>query len=127
MEERYDDKEFIIDKYYEELSNLPKCRNSAKLLRKTFNNLESKLRSLEPLGETVESKHMVAIIKSKVKVKLEESRMGEWTVQSIRTRIRKLIVAREKSEENWESLGDNNAPDYGDYSVYYCQITNAPS
>ena len=120
LEERYDDKEFIIHKYYEELSNLPKCRNSTQLLRKTFNNLETKLRSLESLGETVENKHMVAIIKNKFptdfNLKLEESRMGEWTLQSLRITIRKLIVTREKSEESWESLGDNNVPDSEDYS-----------
>ena len=111
LEERYDDKEFIIHTYYEELSKIPKSKNTTWQLRKTFNTIETQLRSLESLGENVENRHIVAIIKSKfpseINLKLEESREGEWTVNNLRVRIKKLIVAREKSEECGKKTQDD--------------------
>ena len=53
---------------------------------------------------------MVAIIKSKYptefNLKLEESREGEWTVNNLPIKIRRLIVAREKSEESWKKSSE---------------------
>ena len=84
---------------------MTRCKNSTNQLRRTFNNLETQLRSLESLGENTENKYMVALILSKFptefNLKLEESRENEWTVKDLRTKVRRLIVAREKSEEIW--------------------------
>ena len=100
LKERYDDKEFIIHSYYEALSNLQKSKNSTQQLRCTFNFIETQLRSLESLGESIQNNHLVAIIKSKLpaelNLKLEEIREGDWTVNILRKTINKLIVAREK-------------------------------
>ena len=58
------------------------------------------------MGENVENKHMVAIIKSKfpteINLKLDEFQKGQWTVHILCMKIRRLIVAREKSEEIWK-------------------------
>ena len=107
LEEIYDDKEFIIHSYYETLSDMQKSKNSTVQLRQTLNLIETQLRSLEALGEDVENKHVVAIIKNKFpsefNLKLEETREEEWTVAVLRKKIRKLIVAREKSEQSWKA------------------------
>ena len=53
------------------------------------------------MGENVETKHLIALIKSKlpedVNIKLEESKDGEWTVTSLRKAINRFISAREIS------------------------------
>ena len=91
LEERYDDQEFIIHSLYELLTNLIKCSNITADLRKTFNTVETHLRSLQSLGETVENKHLVSLIKTKfpreINLKLEETREGdgEWTVAALRS------------------------------------------
>ena len=62
----------------------------------------------------------MAIIKSKLptelNLKLEETREGRLTGTDLRERIRKLIVARERSEESWKSLDDGNIDEADDYS-----------
>ena len=73
-------------------------------MRKTYNTMETQLRSLESLGENISNHYMVATIKSKfpeeLNLKLEESRVDEWTAETLRKAINKLITARERSEES---------------------------
>ena len=61
----------------------------------------------------------MAIIKSKLptelNLKLEETQ-GQWTVTDLSERIRKLIAARERSEESWKALDDGNIDEADDYS-----------
>ena len=103
MKEKYDDKEYIIHNHYEILTNLPRCSNATHQLRKSFNTIETQLRSLQSLGENTENKHLVALVKSKlpqpINQKLEENKTGEWTLENFRKAIHKLILAREKTEE----------------------------
>ena len=111
LKDRYDDTEFIIHSHYEALSQIPRCRNTTDELRQTFNFLETKIRSLESLGENTENKQIVALIKSKFprefNLKLEEIRDAEWTVAILRNKIHKLIVAREKSGESLSFMQDD--------------------
>ena len=103
LKERYDDKEYIIHKHYAALSSTRRCSNSTRDLRQTFNFLETQIRSLEGMGESIENSYLVALIKEKMpgefNVKLEETREGNWTVALLRKTINKLILAREKSED----------------------------
>ena len=101
LKERYENTEYIIHQYYSALSTLPKSSSDILTLRKTYNFIESQIRSLSSMGENIESKHLVAIIKSKLpdelNIKLEESKTGDWTVSVLRKAIEKFIVARERS------------------------------
>ena len=108
LKDRFDKTEFIIHEYYNELSKIPRCRNKTSELRKSFNFIETRLRSLESIGEDVENNHIVSLIKSKLpeemNLKLEESRgEGDWTVKRLREVTSKLIFARERSEDKSES------------------------
>ena len=112
LKERYDDREFIIHRHYETLSELPRSKNTTEELRQMFNTLETRIRSLESLGEHVENKQIVALVKSKFpaefNLKLEETRDGEWNVATLRKTIHKLIVAREKAGEISQSMEDGS-------------------
>ena len=117
LKERYDDKEFIIHNHYEALSNLPRSTNVTQQLRKSFNVIETQLRSLKSMDENIESKHLISLVKSKLPQemnrKLEEDRTGEWTMEMLRKSIHKLILAREKTEEDvplW--LGNDDQMEY---------------
>ena len=103
LKERYDDETYIIHTHYTKLSNLERSDNSTKGMRKTFNIMETQLRSLESLGENVSNHYMVATIKSKfseeLNLKLEETRVDEWTTGTLRKAVNRMITARERSEE----------------------------
>ena len=62
------------------------------------------------MGGNVENRYIVALIKGKLpeefKLKLEESREGDWTLAKLRKSISKLIVARERSESSCSRFDD---------------------
>ena len=70
----------------------------------TFNFLEAQIRSLEALGENIENNYIISLMKSKFPAefnqKLEETHEGVWTRKSLQKIIGRLIVAREKSEND---------------------------
>ena len=89
------------------------------VLRQTMNNIDVHMRSLESMGENVENKHMVMLIKSKfpanLNLKLEESRSGaHWSVEKLRKDIQKLILAREKTELIGAASSSNTNDDMTD-------------
>ena len=108
---RYDDKKYIIQSQYTSLSNLMKSTNATKELQKTFNLIETQLRSLESMGEQIEDNYVISIIKSKLpnsfNLKLEESIIREWTADSLRKSINKLLLVRERSEYSFDYSADN--------------------
>ena len=119
LKERYDDKEFIIHNHYEALTNLQTSTGNTGVLRQTMNNIDVHMRSLESMGENVENKHMVMLIKSKfpanLNLKLEESRSGaHWSVEKLRKDIQKLILAREKTELIGAASSSNTNDDMTD-------------
>ena len=100
---RYDDKEYVIQTYYSSLSEINKATNLTSELRRTFNLIETLLRSLESMGESVNNNYIISLIESKLPSKmnqrLEEVKEDEWNVSSLRKMINKLITARERSED----------------------------
>ena len=103
LQDRYNDKEFILHSNYDKLAALPRAGNTTQDLRRTFNSIETSLRSLEALGETVETNQLISMVKSKFPMvfhlKLEEVvRVGDWTMADLRKTITRLIVARERTE-----------------------------
>ena len=63
------------------------------------------------MGEQIENNYVISIIKSKLpnsfNLKLEESRIGEWTADSLRKSINKFLLARERSEDSFDYSADN--------------------
>ena len=116
LQERYDDKEQIIHNHYMMLSNSPRCRNTTKDLRLTFNFLEAQTHSLEALGENIESNYIISLMKLKVpgefNQKLKETHEGRWTRASLRKATGRLIVAREKSESDVIGYEHFEEPEY---------------
>ena len=110
LKSRYDDKGYIIQSYYENLSSMTKSTNATSDLRKKINLIETQLRSLESMGEQIENNYIVSLIKSKLpanfNLKLEESKSGDWTVKNLRESINKLIAAKERSEEYPDNFGN---------------------
>ena len=117
LRERYENKEHIIHQHYHSLSKIPKSRSNVNELRRTFDYIETKIRALHSMGENVETKHLIALIKSKlpedVNIKLEESKDGEWTVTSLRKAINRFISAREISYDYCSV----DSPTYFDFIV----------
>ena len=98
LRKRYEDKEGIIHKHYNRISNVKRSPNIIHDLRRTLNTIETQLRQLSSLGENTESKFVVATVKKKFPesfiLKLEENRDGEWTTVSLMHSIEKLVTAR---------------------------------
>ena len=104
LKERYDDKPYIVSSHYSTLAKIKQSTNETTELRRTFNHIETHLRSLSSLGEVIENNYLICQIKAKLpeelNLKLEELRTeDEWTTASLRKHINKLITARERSEE----------------------------
>ena len=62
------------------------------------------------MGEQIENNYIVSLVKSKLpanfNLKLEESKSGDWTVKNLQESINKLIVAKERSEEYPDNVGN---------------------
>ena len=116
LKDRYDDTEYIIHNHYTILSKISRCSNATYELRKTFNLLEAQIRSLQSLGEDVNNNYMISLVKSKLpeafNLRLEEIRNENWTLTLLRKSINKLILAREKSEQNVVQALDGDVIDY---------------
>ena len=112
LKERYDDSEHIIHHHYKILSEIPRCVDETTELRKTINLLESQIRSLQSMGESVDNNHMISLFMSKlpetINLRLEETRYTKWTLQLLRKAVNKLVIAREKSEETDVSVKTNS-------------------
>ena len=62
LKARYDDKEYVIQTYYSSLSEINKATNLTSELRRTFNLIETLLRSLESMGESVNNNYIISLI-----------------------------------------------------------------
>ena len=65
LEERYDGKQFIIHSHYEAMTNMSRSNKSTNNLRRTFNQIETHIRSLESMNEVIENNQLVSLVKSK--------------------------------------------------------------
>jgi len=87
LEERYRQNEVNIKAHYTSLMDLPVSSSQTSALRKNFYLIEKHLRSLEALGENIESKILVSLIMAKlpkdVLIHLTDQKNDgdEWKVQ----------------------------------------------
>jgi len=66
LEERYGQNEVIINAHYTSLMDLPVSSSQTSALRKNYDLIEKHLRSLEALGENIESKILASLIMAKL-------------------------------------------------------------
>ena len=101
LKERYGKKQLIINAHYSKLKEMPVSPTYYEKLQSTYDNIEKHLRSLEALGEQVESNLMMSLIQSKfpkhVLARLEEYKNSDepWTVKNLRKELKKYITAQE--------------------------------
>lgn len=94
----------MMDAHYSALMDLPVSLNVTTKLRASYEMIEKHLRSLKALGENVDQPHFVVLIKSKlpnmVISRMEEYKDMEekWTVENIRTALKRYICAQEVGE-----------------------------
>jgi len=101
LKECYGQNEVIINIHYTSLMDLPASSSQTLALRKNYDVIEKHLRSLEALGEDIESKMLVSLIMAKlpkeVLIHLTEQKNDddECTVQLLRDQLHRYISNRE--------------------------------
>ena len=104
LKERYGQNEVIINVHYTSLMDLPVSSGQTSALRKNYDLIERHLRSLEALGENIESKILVSLIMAKlpkdVRIHLTDQKNDgdEWTVQLLRDQLHRYISNRENAD-----------------------------
>ena len=105
LKERYGRKQILIDTHYAQLINLLIAMNKTLSLRTYFDVTEKHLRALQSLGEKIEQKQLLSMIKSKLPrniiSKLEEQKdeNDEWTVETLRKRLKRYIIEQEAGDQ----------------------------
>jgi hypothetical protein len=92
LKERFGQSQMIIDSHYISLADIKQAVNQTKKIRYVADVIEQHLNYLEALGEDVNHRHLIALIKSKlppvVVVRLEEQRNDDdWDTTTWRQKI----------------------------------------
>ena len=102
--DRYGRKQISIDAHYAQMMNLPIATYKTSSLRSFYDTTEKHLRALKALGEDINQKQILSMIKSKlprnVITRMEEFKddKEEWSVESFRKRLQKIINAQEAGD-----------------------------
>lgn len=103
LKDRYGQNEVIINVHYTSLMDLTACSSQTSALRKNYELIEKRLRSLEALGEDIERKMLVSIMAKLPKDVLihltdQKNDGDEWTVQLLRDQLHSYISNRENAD-----------------------------
>ena len=104
LKERYGNTELIIENHYSQLSDMSPASDKTSELRRVFDTVEQHLRSLEALGEDIEQKHHITVIKRKFPFAVirhieQQKEVDEiWSVKKLRDALRKYIMTNEIAE-----------------------------
>ena len=104
MQKRFGQNEIIINVHYTSLTDLPASTSHTSALRTSYDTIEKHLRSLQALGEDVNTKMLVSLIMSKlpkdVITHLTDHKVDdqEWSVQLLRDKLHRYITNRENAE-----------------------------
>ena len=103
LKEHCGQNEVIISIHYTSLMDLPASSRQTSALCENYDLIEKHLRSLEALGEHIESKMLVSLIMSKlpkdVVIHLTDQKNDgdKWTVQLLRDQLHRYISDRENA------------------------------
>ena len=104
LQKRFGQNEIIINAHYTSLMDLPASTCHTSALRTSYDTIEKHLRSLQALGEDVNTKMLVSLIMSKlpkdVITHLTDHKVDdqEWPVQLLRDKLHRYITNRENAE-----------------------------
>ena len=104
LQKRFGQNEIIINAHYTSLMDLPASSSHTSTLRTSYDTIEKHLRSLQALGEDVNTKMLVSLIMSKlpkdVITNLTDQKTDdqEWSVQLLRDKLHRYITNRENAE-----------------------------
>ena len=114
LHERYGKRHLLIQAHYARLKEIPTASPYYDKLRQTTDEIEKHIRSLESLGETIESNLMVSLIVSKlplsviIKLKEYKSDNQPWTVKHLREELTKYMDIQEEGEKLTQLNKNNN-------------------
>ena len=104
LDDRFNDKEFVLHHNLREVMNLTPAHNNPSSLRLMFDKLESHLRCLEELKQDINTNVFIFIIKSKIpedimrQLNLQKGNKIEWSVKILRESLNNYIHAMETAE-----------------------------
>ena len=104
LQKRFGQNEIIINAHYTSLMDMPASSSSTSALRTRYDSIEKHLRSLQALGEDVNTKMLVSLIMTKLPKDVitpltDHKEVGqEWTVQLLRDKLHRFITNRENAE-----------------------------
>ncbi|XP_071123871.1 uncharacterized protein [Mytilus edulis] len=105
LEERFGNKQDVIDIHYNQLINLPTPSNKISSLRDFIDKFNRHTRSLEVLKQDVNQDVFVSIIRSKLpedvllQLEIQKGAKAKWKISSLCEKLQDYVVAREKSDK----------------------------
>lgn len=111
--ERFGNKQEVVDIHYKELVNVQSPTVKVENLRKFLDTIEKHLRSLEMLGESVDQKVFVSLIRSKLpeevlrQLEFNKGAKKDWSIETLRQHLKDYVVACEKANKKEEESVDS--------------------
>ena len=116
LNDRYGNKQEIVDLHYKEMMNTPSPSNKVAALRAFQDTTEKHLRSLEVLGENIDQHVFVSMIRTKLpedvlrQLEINKGAKVEWSLGNLRQQLEDYIVACERAaKRNMEHAPSNKA------------------
>ena len=104
LQKRFGQNKIIINAHYTSLMDMPASSSSTSALRTRYDSMEKHLRSLQALGEDVNTNVLDSLIMTKLPKDVitpltDHKEDGqEWTVQLLRDKLHRFITNRENAE-----------------------------
>ena len=104
LQKRFGQSEIIINAHYTSLMDLPASTCHTSALRTSYDTIEKHLRSLQALGEDLNTRMLVSLIMSKLRkdaiTHLTDHKVDdqEWSVQLLRDMLHRYITNCENAE-----------------------------
>ena len=89
LRKRFGDLQTVIDAHYSGLSHLPRSSFQVHQLRQTYDSMENHIRSLQAIGENIENRQLVSVIKEKMpfevmhQLNMQKDEDVVWTVENL--------------------------------------------
>jgi len=104
LKERYGNTQLILDTHYTQLMEMPPAINKTASLRTVFDRIEQHLRSLQSLGEDINHRQIISLIRNKLprvviaRIEQQKDASQDWTVEGLRKALKAYISAQEIAE-----------------------------
>lgn len=112
LKERYDNRQELVDLHYHELLNIESPTLKVQSLRAFIDSIERHLRSLEKLGERVDQRIFVSMIRTKLpetalrQLEFNKGVGREWSIDSLRGHLKEYVKACENASKKKDGEDD---------------------